>query len=1114
MRYTLDSSFLTGCGQVDSQHKQLFDAINSLVDACEQNKGGEELQKSLNFLSDYTVKHFFDEEQLLKKYGFSGFANHHQYHEAFKKTVKDLAHEFILKGASADLVQEVEKKIGSWLVEHIKGQDFRWAKELKEKAPELFDAKAFSAGTLPAAPPLSAPARTAVPASNVSANVSAAVNGRYVMDSSFLTGCDPVDIQHGQLFEAINGLLDTCKKGVDREKLQKSLEFLSNYTVKHFFDEEQLLKKHGFSGFANHHQYHEAFKKTVKDLAHEFILKGASENLVQEVKKKIGTWLIEHIKGQDFRWAKELKEKAPDLFKHTFKAPPPALGAAPHTAAPAAGKAPSTASRETASAGSPQTPHYTPSQGKKRSTSILAKVTVFSSLFLLAAIAVMAVLGVYNMKELARASAITITESKLQGDMTTLKNAITAAYGSLSALNGTLTLTDEENKALNGRYEVIDRIAKELNITVTIFIRDNSGFTRVITTLTDTGGARLDGRPMTSNNAAYEPLLAGKSYTGELITAGKHFIGSYEPVFEAPANTVLIGALFAGVEMSRVDSLITERSQKLILTAGVTAAALVLLSIALNFVLLKKTIINPIKKIIAVLKHVEDGDISRQINLRPGDEIGEIAGSFDRTLENLKNLVMIIRNEAEAVDEIGEDLSASMNKTAEAMNEINAAVKHIRGQITTQAGSVDTSNAAVNRIIESIYKLNDEIEIQTESVSHSSSAIEQMLASIDSVTRISRVNSDNVQRLAQASEVSRSGLQAMAADMEEIARESEGLLEINAVLENIAGQTNLLSMNAAIEAAHAGEAGRGFAVVAGEIRKLAENSGRQSKTIGDVLKKIRGMITKISGAADGVLKTFAAINADVKTVAGQEEQIRDAMEKQSSGSRQILDAVGKLKEITQTVKDSSGEMQEESRAIIAEGKNLGKATEEIACGMNEMAGRAGEVNESVKHVNAISRRNRNNIEVLREAISRFTIADNHYRWDGSLAIGVSMVDAQHMQLFESLNGLIDAIEAGRGKEELSKALDFLASYTATHFSGEEALQKQCGYPDYENHRRIHECFKETAAALTAEFAKTGNTERLVQEVKRQFGDWLITHIKGQDSRIGAHIRKTGFQVSG
>jgi methyl-accepting chemotaxis protein len=227
--------------------------------------------------------------------------------------------------------------------------------------------------------------------------------------------------------------------------------------------------------------------------------------------------------------------------------------------------------------------------------------------------------------------------------------------------------------------------------------------------------------------------------------------------------------------------------------------------------------------------------------------------------------------------------------------------------------------------------------------------------------------------LIEASEVGRSGLQEVAADIQEIARESEGLLEINAVMENISSQTNLLSMNAAIEAAHAGEAGKGFAVVADEIRKLAENSGEQSKTFSTVLKKIKDSIDKITRSTDSVLNKFEAIDSGVRLVSVQEENIRNAMEEQNAGSKQILEAIGQLNEITHMVKDGSVKMLEGSEQVIHESKNLGAVTEEISNGMNEMAAGADQINVAVNRVNTISSENKESIDILVKEVAKFKV---------------------------------------------------------------------------------------------------------------------------------------------
>jgi methyl-accepting chemotaxis protein len=180
-------------------------------------------------------------------------------------------------------------------------------------------------------------------------------------------------------------------------------------------------------------------------------------------------------------------------------------------------------------------------------------------------------------------------------------------------------------------------------------------------------------------------------------------------------------------------------------------------------------------------------------------------------------------------------------------------------------------------------------------------------------------------------------------------------------------------MNAAIEAAHAGEAGKGFAVVADEIRKLAESSSEQSKTIGTVLKKIKESIDKITKSTENVLTKFEAIDLGVRTVSDQEENIRGAMEEQGEGSKQLLQSAGGLNEITQQVKTGSVEMLEGSKEVMHESQNLEKLTQEITGGMNEMASGADQINTAVHNVNEMTGKNREAIDNLIKEVSRFKV---------------------------------------------------------------------------------------------------------------------------------------------
>ena len=397
--------------------------------------------------------------------------------------------------------------------------------------------------------------------------------------------------------------------------------------------------------------------------------------------------------------------------------------------------------------------------------------------------------------------------------------------------------------------------------------------------------------------------------------------------------------------------------------------------VAVAMILYILRLLKPLELLTRTLNDIAngEGDLTVRLPETGAKEIADASRYFNQTMEKIRKLIVAIKKQAETLSDIGDDLASNMTQTATAMNQIAANIQSIKGRVINQSASVTETNATMEQVTLNINKLSGNVESQTGAVQQTASALEEMLANIRSVTATLGKNVESVRELEESAEVGKSGLQEVASDIQEIARESEGLLEINSVMENIASQTNLLSMNAAIEAAHAGESGRGFAVVADEIRKLAESSSEQSKVIGSVLKKIKESIDKISRSTENVLNKFEAIDRGVKTVAEQEELVRNAMEEQSENGRRVMSASGQVGDITRQVKGGSQEMLEGSKEVIQESKNLEKVTQEITSGMNEMAAGTEQVNRAVSSVSELSGKNRENISSLVRAVSQFKV---------------------------------------------------------------------------------------------------------------------------------------------
>jgi hemerythrin len=133
-----------------------------------------------------------------------------------------------------------------------------------------------------------------------------------------------------------------------------------------------------------------------------------------------------------------------------------------------------------------------------------------------------------------------------------------------------------------------------------------------------------------------------------------------------------------------------------------------------------------------------------------------------------------------------------------------------------------------------------------------------------------------------------------------------------------------------------------------------------------------------------------------------------------------------------------------------------------------------------------------------------------YVWTAELATGNIAIDTQHKQLVKAVNDLIDACKSGQGRTSLNTTMKFLVDYTVKHFADEENLQKQYNYPDFVNHKKLHDAFRASAVALAKQLETEGASIALVAKVNSSVGDWLVNHIKREDMKVAAHIKtKTG-----
>ncbi len=527
---------------------------------------------------------------------------------------------------------------------------------------------------------------------------------------------------------------------------------------------------------------------------------------------------------------------------------------------------------------------------------------------------------------------------------------------------------------------------------------------------------------------------------------------------------------------------------------------------------------NPIKKTEEQFNSLSKNgaDLSTELEVKGTDEFAFMAMGFNNFIKSLKSTVINISELVHKNKTLSFHLNNSSKDSTYAIKNINDEIVVLQDSSEELLGAVNNASTSITHIINSVSQLTEVVETQLAAIEQSSAATEEIMGSVSNVAKISEGRLSTMDTLSSLIINGGQKVENTNTFIQEILSKAEDMMSMVDIINNIASQTNLLAMNASIEAAHAGDAGKGFSVVAHEIRNLAEETGSNAGRIGVSLKETRDKIYLAADAGNESQKSFSIIRKEVDLFASSLKEVSFSMNELSIASKEILESVSTLVETSNSVKEATENIEDGSKVIDNSIAMVIDASDKTSNVVKNVSGLSDELKAISLMVSAFGNQNKYNNSLLSLEIDKFETGvelktnskiSAEIDWSDLLSVNIKDMDNEHKELFKRINSLLTAMLDRSKSYNLLEISTYINDYIDFHFRHEEEMLEKHNYPELEQHKKLHKKYEDDFSRIMDRI-KNGDYEALILiDIQEKVVTWLIEHIANEDQKYSKYLKE-------